>query len=431
MSEIKNESLNLFDTSKASFRQAYMRLARTKNIGSRTFMDLINLFGDPQTAIDNLPEMMRRSGSRNQIIIPSKNQIEREIEETYKFNAEIILLCDDNYSKLLQEINDPPPMLIVKGNIKLMQSDNIVGIVGARNASANGCSITKTLANDMNKYGYVVVSGLARGIDSSAHAACINNKLNVGTIGVIAGGIDSIYPKENGWLYELMYEKGLVITEYAIGQSPMAKYFPQRNRIIAGISSGVIVIEAAIKSGTLITARLALEYGREVFAIPGSPMDPRCHGTNGLIKDGAILIESAEDVVKEFKSAMKYNKIDKDNGNYESEYDAVNPNNFKNKKFGIKNKKFNKSLYNSSNMSDSSKGEFNEYMLDILPDEQELKKCRTILLSKLSFSSTKLEVIVDSEPFIPERILSYLLIEMEINGFIEREMDDSIRIVSR
>ena len=218
---------------------------------------------------------------------------EREIERVEKLGARWLVLGQGLYPRLLAEMEDAPPLLTAKGDLNVL-GRQAVAIVGARNASAAACRFARGLAHDLGQHGLVVVSGLARGIDSAAH----DGALASGTIGVIAGGIDIFYPPENEQRQRAMYERGLVIAEMPPGTEPRARHFPYRNRIIAGMSSGTVVVEAAPRSGSLITARLAAEAGREVMAVPGSPLDPRAQGCNQLIRDGATLIQNAADVVE-------------------------------------------------------------------------------------------------------------------------------------
>ena len=284
-----------------------LRLIRSENIGPKTFFSLIKLFGDEATAIDNAPDFSLRGGKSKPIKIFSKSDAEKELELLEKDNAKIITYKSPEYSKLLLEIYDPPPILSYKGNIELLNHNKCVAIVGARNASANGRSFAHKIANDLVKEGYITISGLARGIDSSVHQAAISQ-----TIGVIAGGIDHIYPPENKKLFENLAEEGLILAELPIGSTPLGKHFPQRNRIISGLALGVVIVEASLKSGSLITAKFALEQNREIFAVPGFPLDPRCQGTNKLIREGAYLVESVDDIVANLPQYEEFMK--KDNG---------------------------------------------------------------------------------------------------------------------
>ncbi len=282
-----------------------LRLIRSENIGPKTFFSLIKLFGDAATAIDNAPDFSLRGGKSKPIKIFSKSDAEKELELLEKDNAKIITYKSPEYSKLLLEIYDPPPILSYKGNIELLNHNKCVAIVGARNASANGRSFAHKIANDLVKEGYITISGLARGIDSSVHQAAISQ-----TIGVIAGGIDHIYPPENKKLFENLAEEGLILAELPIGSTPLGKHFPQRNRIISGLALGVVIVEASLKSGSLITAKFALEQNREIFAVPGFPLDPRCQGTNKLIREGAYLVESVDDIVANLPQYEEFMKKD-------------------------------------------------------------------------------------------------------------------------
>lgn len=265
-----------------------LRLVRTPGIGPRTIRALIATCGSPVAALEALPNL-----SRKPIALFPQEGAQKEIDTTTKFGG-WFLTCDDAlYPEALRALEDAPPVLIARGRKELLQKP-MIAMVGARNASLAGCRFAQNLAAELGEAGYVVVSGLARGIDTAAHQAAIAT----GTIAVIAGGIDTLYPPENKKLYRQLYEDGLVLAELPIGMVPRAEHFPQRNRIIAGLSVGTIVVEAAARSGSLITARLANELGREVFAVPGSPMDARAEGPNKLIKQGATLIESAHDVLR-------------------------------------------------------------------------------------------------------------------------------------
>lgn len=278
-----------------------LRLIRSENVGPKTFYSLIKLFGDATNAIEHIGDFSLRGGSSKEIKVFSKNDAEKEIEFLEKNNAKLITYKSPQYSKLLFEIYDPPPILSYKGNIELLNHNKCVAIVGARNASANGRSFAHKIASDLVEQGYITVSGLARGIDSSVHQVSASK-----TIGVIAGGIDHIYPPENKKLFESLATEGLIVAELPIGSTPLGKHFPQRNRIISGLSLGVVVVEASLKSGSLITARFALEQNREIFAVPGFPLDPRCQGTNKLIKEGAYLVESVENIVANLPQQEKF-----------------------------------------------------------------------------------------------------------------------------
>jgi DNA processing protein len=270
-----------------------LRLIRSEQVGPMTFFRLVKFCGSVEKALEMAPSISKRGGRAKPIKIASRAEAEREYEALTKFGAEILMYGEERYPRLLQQIADAPPILTVRGHTHLAGNTNMVGMVGARNASANGCIFAKKLAGDLGAARQIVVSGLARGIDASAHRGA----LGTGTIAVIGGGINNVYPPENAILFEEIATTGLIISELPFGAEPHARSFPGRNRIIAGMSRGVVVVEASLKSGSLITAEYANDYGRDVFAVPGSPMDPRCHGTNRLLKDGATMVETVRDIL--------------------------------------------------------------------------------------------------------------------------------------
>ncbi|UTW54255.1 DNA-processing protein DprA [Kordiimonas sp. SCSIO 12610] len=277
-------SIDMFPELSRTEKIHRMRISNISGIGPVTFQKLIDDYGSAEKALEN-------HDFKNKKVINIKD-IETNLKQTQTFGAHTLIWGDKQYPRYLYELSDAPPVLYAKGNINLLQAPTI-GIVGARNASASGHKITSNIAAELGKAGYIVASGLARGIDTSAHKASIKT----GTIACVAGGIDMPYPPENTDLFDQIIRHGVIISEMPLGTQPQARHFPRRNRLIAGLSIGVVVIEAAQKSGSLITAKLAADYGRDVFAVPGSPLDPRAHGTNQLIKDGAILTRSAEDIL--------------------------------------------------------------------------------------------------------------------------------------
>jgi DNA processing protein len=269
-------------------RRAWLRLARTQNVGAVTFAQLIARFGSASAALKELPRLSRRGGGEALAPAPDTGEIER----LAAFGGRIVASCEPDYPKGLAALDAPPPVISVVGHASVLARE-AVAMVGARNASALGRKFAGQLAHALGEAGFVVVSGLARGIDSAAHEAALDG----GTIAVVAGGIDVIYPPENEGLYERIRARGAIVSEMPFGERPQARHFPRRNRLISGLARGVVVVEAAEGSGSLITARFALEQNREIFAVPGSPLDPRARGTNRLIREGATLIESAEDVL--------------------------------------------------------------------------------------------------------------------------------------
>ncbi len=276
-----------------STRADRLRLARADGVGPITYRRLLARFGTAEAAIDGLPALARSAGRTTPLVIPPRATAEREMEALAKLGAHLLFLGDPDYPALLAETADAPPTLSVMGDPTLL-TRRAVAIVGSRNASANGRRLAEIIGADLAAAGVVVVSGLARGIDAAAHHGALTTGT---TIACIAGGIDTVYPPENAALQARIAEAGAVVAEMPPGTIAQARHFPRRNRVIAGLSLGVVVVEAALKSGSLITARLALEADREVFAVPGSPLDERCRGCNSLIRNGARLTESADDVL--------------------------------------------------------------------------------------------------------------------------------------
>ena len=365
------------------FRFSWLRLARTENVGAKTFFELMEMYRDPQEAINNISVLAKRGGGKGRKLVPSKDKIEEEIENTIKYNAKIILPYDEDYPKILTCIPDSPPVLIAKGNTKLLKKHKFA-IIGGRNSTINGNKLSYQFAKEISNTGYVIVSGLAKGIDSYAHKGSLEN----GTIAVIAGGIKHIYPKENIRLYEDIYEKGLVITEQPINLSVLAQHFPQRNRIIAGLSLGVLVIEASKKSGTLITTRFALDYNREVYAVPGSPLDFKSEGTNKLLKQGANIALSPDDIIRDLNTIVQQR---------------------------------------ASFVSDKTLM-FTDRSLKSVPSDAELSLYRDKLIQALSHSPILIDDII-KQLKIPVKILNCLLIELELAGKICRLAGNKVCLI--
>jgi DNA processing protein len=276
-------------------RFARLRLARTERIGPVAFNQLLQRFGSAQAALDALPDMIRKAGGSS--TPPPVERIQAEIEAGDRAGARLVVLGDAAYPPVLAAVDPPPPLLWVIGDPALL-SRPCVAVVDARIASAGGQRIARGLAQQLGQAGHVVVSGLARGIDAAAHEGA----LPTGTVAVLGGGVDDIYPPDNADLYARLRDQGCIVSESPMGARAQARDFPRRNRIISGLSRGVVVVEAELRSGSLITARLAAEQGRDVFAVPGSPLDPRSRGPNELIRNGAILCEGLEDVERAFST---------------------------------------------------------------------------------------------------------------------------------
>jgi DNA processing protein len=270
----------------------WLRLIRSPSVGPRTFRALVNHFGGARAALAALPSLARRGGASDAVRICSRQDAEREIALAQKLGVTFVALGEPDYPLRLQMIDDAPPLITIRGDVAALARP-MVGIVGSRNASGAGLKFTQMIARELGEAGFAVVSGLARGIDAAAHRA----SLATGTVAVLAGGQDRVYPPEHVSLLDAILPAGAALSEMPLGYEPRGRDFPRRNRLISGLSLGVVVVEAAKRSGSLITARFALEQGREVFAVPGSPLDPRAEGTNGLIKQGATPVTETGDVV--------------------------------------------------------------------------------------------------------------------------------------
>jgi DNA processing protein len=272
-------------------RLDWLRLIRSENVGPISFYQLLQRYGSAAGALAALPALAERGGRRN-FKVGSRADAERELAAVARAGGRLVAWGEDEYPPLLAELEDAPPLVTLIGKSVLTRR-RAVAIVGARNASAAGQRFAREIAWDLGRHGFTVVSGLARGIDAAAHGGALES----GTIAIVGGGADIVYPEENRGLHEEIVERGAIIAEMPVGTVPQARHFPRRNRLISGLSAGVLVVEAALKSGSLITARFAAEQGRDVFAVPGSPLDPRCRGTNDLIRHGATLVESVEDML--------------------------------------------------------------------------------------------------------------------------------------
>jgi DNA processing protein len=280
----------------------HLRLARAEGVGPVAYRRLLRRCRSPAAALASLPELARAGGRAAPPAIPSEADADRELDRLGRMGGRLLVLDQPDYPPLLALLDDAPPVLFVLGD-PVVLAGRAVALVGGRNASANGRRIAETLAGELAAAGFVIVSGLARGIDAAAHEGALDagtdeeRRVTGRTVAVIAGGLDQPYPPEHADLQRRIAETGAVVSEAPLGTVPQSRHFPRRNRVIAGLSLGVVVIEAAPRSGSLITARLAQEVGRELFAVPGSPLDPRARGSNDLIRQGAHLTESAADVL--------------------------------------------------------------------------------------------------------------------------------------
>ena len=362
---------------------ACLRLIRSENIGIRTFYTLLKYYGSASTAISKFSDLPRLNLRTKHVTLASEASIERELEQVTKLGASMVFYQDEDYPWLLKLTGDVPPFLTILGRKELLQQET-VAIVGSRNASINGMSFAKKIAYELSRSGLAVVSGLARGIDSSAHRGSVE----AGTIAVIAGGINNIYPPENESLYKEIAEKGLILAENPYGTTPVASSFPQRNRIISGLAIGTVVVEASLKSGSLITARFAAEQGRNVFAVPGFPLDYRYSGTNHLLKQGALLVESSQDILDH----LKYNRF--------KQLELVT------NEFGQEN---------------SSK--------DLVEIKQNVAQIQELILSSIGFTPTSIDDLVLAHNLSID-IIQVAILELELDGKIVKGSNNTITLMS-
>jgi DNA processing protein len=362
-------------------RIAWLRLIRAENVGPATFRSLINHFGSAQGAIDALPDLARRGGAARHPKLPTIADAIAEIERAARFGARIVAIGEPLFPRYLREMPAPPPLVTINGGNVDLFARPAVAIVGSRNASVAGLRLADRIARGLGEAGAVVVSGLARGIDAAAHKASIET----GTVAVIAGGIDHVYPEEHAPLIAAILDHGgAVLSEMPYGWIPRAQDFPRRNRIVSGMSLGVVVVEAAARSGTLHTARFALEQGREVFAVPGSPLDPRAEGTNRLIRDGATLVTGAAHVLEGLAPQI---------GKPDTPFGAEDP----------------------------GSGE------SVVPEVDDA--VRETVASALGFVPTAVDDVV-LHTGLPARVVTLVLLELELAGRLERHGNQLVSLIS-
>jgi DNA processing protein len=360
-------------------RLDWLRLYRSENVGPVTFYRLLERFGTAGRALEALPELAKRGGGRKPIAVTSKAAAERELAALDKLGGVMIASVEPQYPPAMRSL-ETAPLITVLGAPHILTRP-AVALVGARNASAIGRKMANTLAAELGRAGFLVVSGMARGIDTAAH----EGSLATGTAAVLAGGVDVIYPPENADLYERICAGGCAISEMPPGTQPQASHFPRRNRLISGMALGVVVVEASPKSGSLITARLALEQGREIFAVPGSPLDPRCQGPNGLIKQGATLIESADDVLQVLGDMLRRPLAEPKIGGFQG----------------------------------SSPSQ---------PDETELAEARRTIIQSLAPAPVTVDEILRQCQLSPA-VVSLVLLELELAGRLERHPGNQVSIL--
>ena len=362
----------------------WLRLSLSENVGAATFRQLLSYFGSAKEALLHINELAKRGGKK-EIKIVSEKDAEDQLNRAQKTGTKILTWKDVGYPFLLRQIKDAPPVLFVLGHEGLL-TENTVAIVGTRNASLNGKNIARFLAAGLIEKHYSVVSGMAKGIDAAAHIGALESGIvnEAGTIAVLGTPVDEAYPQENKELYEQIKERGCLVSELPFGTPLIPQNFPRRNRIISGLSKGVVVIEAQVKSGSLITAREAANQGRDVFAVPGFPMDPRSAGPNALIQDGATLVQSAKDIV-----------------------DAL----AKEKTFHL-----------SENLDEE------DYKLDLCSIEANLESVRQKVLENLSAEPVEIDSLVRATESTMQEI-NVVLVELELAGRLERHPGNRVSLI--
>jgi DNA processing protein len=364
----------------ASERLDWLRLIRSENVGPRTFNRLLERFGTAAAALAALPDLARRGGLRRAITVCPKADAERELTMAERAGIRYLATLEPAYPRWLAAAEDAPPLLSVLGDASVLGRP-MVAMVGARNASLNGRNLARRLATDLGGAGLVVASGLARGIDTAAHQGALAS----GTVAVMAGGADVVYPPENEGLWREIIQAGAVVSEMPPGTQPQASFFPRRNRIISGLALGVVVVEANARSGSLITARFAADQGREVFAVPGSPLDPRAAGPNDLIRHGATLTESADDVLNVLSDLLR------------------------------------------RPLSEGRRAEFRGQSGGV-PDDAEIERARSDILELLGPSAVSVDEIIRQCQLSPS-VVSWVLLELELAGRLDRHPGNRVSLL--
>ena len=364
----------------ASERLDWLRLIRSENVGPRTFNRLLERFGSAAAALAALPDLARRGGLRRAITVCPKADAERELTMAERAGIRYLATLEPAYPRWLAAAEDAPPLLSVLGDASVLGRP-MVAMVGARNASLNGRNLARRLATDLGGAGLVVASGLARGIDTAAHQGALAS----GTVAVMAGGADVVYPPENEGLWREIIQAGAVVSEMPPGTQPQASFFPRRNRIISGLALGVVVVEANARSGSLITARFAADQGREVFAVPGSPLDPRAAGPNDLIRHGATLTESADDVLNVLSDLLR------------------------------------------RPLSEGRRAEFRGQSGGV-PDDAEIERARSDILELLGPSAVSVDEIIRQCQLSPS-VVSWVLLELELAGRLDRHPGNRVSLL--
>ncbi|CAM3320220.1 DNA-processing protein DprA [Thalassospira profundimaris] len=406
-----------------------MRLARSTNVGPVTFRKLLERFGSGRNAIDALPDVIAQAKTTRKIKIANRDETVTEIEAAKASRARPIIFGDPEYPPLLARIDDAPPYFYAIGRIELL-GKSAIGIVGARNASATGCGFARKISHQLVNAGYVVVSGMARGIDGAAHAAALQSNHNAGggTIAVLGGGVDVVYPREHQDLYLQLCEQGCVVSEMPPGLQPQARHFPRRNRIISGLSLGTVVIEAGRNSGSLITARFAAEQGRDVFAVPGSPTDPRAAGPNSLIRDGAILCDSADVILDALRTAEQNSHLFEQNHTFNTAARDARPDTSAEAYHEITASLEQDAIILGEKKTPQSI-ELEEFSDETDANEDSVKEMEK-LFDLLSASPLLIDELIRTSD-LPAEQVSTILIELELAGRVERHPGNRVSRIAK
>jgi len=406
-----------------------MRLARSTNVGPVTFRKLLDRFGSGRNAIDALPDVIAQAKTTRKIKIAGRDETVAEIDAAKASRARPIIFGDPEYPALLARIDDAPPYFYAIGRIELL-GKAAIGIVGARNASATGCGFARKISHELVNAGYVVVSGMARGIDGAAHAAALQSKHDAGggTIAVLGGGVDVVYPREHQDLYAQLCEQGCVVSEMPPGLQPQARHFPRRNRIISGLSLGTVVIEAGRNSGSLITARFAAEQGRDVFAVPGSPTDPRAAGPNSLIRDGAILCDSADVILDALRTAEQNSHLFEQNHTFNTDgRDAISDTSAE--AYHEITASLEQDAVILGEKKPSQSIELEEFSDEPDTNEDSVKEMEK-LFDLLSASPLLIDELIRTSD-LPAEQVSTILIELELAGRVERHPGNRVSRIAK
>ena len=362
----------------------WLKLAFSENVGPATFRKLLAIFGTVSNALKNIDNWAKQGGAKRSIKIADDKYVQQQLKQASKIGAQIILSCESEYPALLKQISDTPPVLFALGHMHLLQK-RCVAMVGTRAATLNGKNFATHLAHELSEQGYVVVSGMAKGIDRAAHSGALQDTQgNGGTIAVLGTDVDTVYPPDNQDIYDEIKERGCLISEFPFGTNLLPQNFPRRNRIISGLSEGTVVIEANLRSGSLITAKEALAQGREVFAVPGSPLDPRAAGPNALIQDGATLVTKTQDIT----DLLEHNK----------------------------------SFHLSETILD------NEYQFDTIPNQQDIDTARALVMENLGPEMIEIDELIRATK-LEARMVHVVLTQLELAGRLEHFTGNRIALI--